>query len=1081
MRRAYPDLSEADFQERLLSLKNYQALEVPPLPRVTSAHEFTELSKKFCSHYEKFLYQYIIQQHLSNTSPYRGILVYHGLGFGKTCSAITFAEEWLNQFTGVTNDEIWVITSVALEENFKSQLFQRKKMKNKEDREKQCASGTYYDLMMATPQIENGKRISSTKRMETIQKAMDSRYRFFSYDKFGTFVKEQGDKLASVAQNRVIIVDEAHNLRNPDVKGSSGLEIFLEAGTNNRLVLLSATPMFDQPDEILRMLYYLCLNDKRTDVPSLKNATFYKNGVTNKALLKHFEHLCSNYISYVKGRNPFSLATRLSPAQSGLPLLLENEVASRSFFGKEIKDEDRTWIHQVDGGLFVSKMTSNQRLGFDEPELMRTKTKNKALHSERIVDESEQIARIPINTNILEATNIVFPIKTSKGGLKFKFGYQGLSSIVKENRDKKLYGFEYYNEPYLCPGSEYLGSIACKMQTIIEKAHNANGIVLIFSHYIWSGIIPLAMAFEHLGYTRLSGQNFLKNAEQYKSHVKSPLSWSTGHKYVLLCSDTKISGVDSFAEVLDAVNHDNNKDGEKVKIVLMSPVASEGISFLNVREVHILDPWYHFNRLEQVIGRSIRTCSHQALPVEKRNVTVFLHVAKHMAEGDKDRETYDQHVYHLAADKKIRSNDIESRIRNNALDCSLQKHVNFYPKRLFPFQLELLTSQHVATMHSYGDDESIEPRCTVSLPSARANDPVWRKEKFLPLVKIAHQRLNVTLSKGVREQNVRQWDLSALIESLGLPRDVAIVAIKEYANESLRLVISGLRYRVRMNRMKLWIEPIQPSLTNVRVSIQSFSREHPEKPSNDPDADCTVANADILAYEFDANIHPVTIVRFLTFLNPLCWPSLAKTIVKDQINNNLTKSLWKEGWLVRKSELSGSSTEWLGYIDVFIVTKNKDQLELRILDTHGESGNGNGNGQWRDGTKLETDTLKKRRVVKSPSTGTNTDMYGFYVVKESKKDPISIVLKLMMEADGKRAKTGIVGATIPSKELQSTLTKLENRYMEIKNEPFPIKPNFDDTKTGKENRSNRTYLSSWVAYYLGFLDKLFIPPFYKPR
>ena len=41
---------------------------------------------------ESFLYQKFVREYIRNASPYRGILVYHGLGSGKTCSAIAAAE-----------------------------------------------------------------------------------------------------------------------------------------------------------------------------------------------------------------------------------------------------------------------------------------------------------------------------------------------------------------------------------------------------------------------------------------------------------------------------------------------------------------------------------------------------------------------------------------------------------------------------------------------------------------------------------------------------------------------------------------------------------------------------------------------------------------------------------------------------------------------------------------------------------------------------------------------------------------------------------------------------------------------------
>ena len=64
-----------------------------------------------------------------------------------------------------------------------------------------------------------------------------------------------------------------------------------------------------------------------------------------------------------------------------------------------------------------------------------------------------------------------------------------------------------------------------------------------------------------------------------------------------------------------------------IKVVLASPVAGEGLNLKNIREIHILDPWYHFNKAEQVKGRAIRYLSHIALPIEKRNTTVYMYTS----------------------------------------------------------------------------------------------------------------------------------------------------------------------------------------------------------------------------------------------------------------------------------------------------------------------------------------------------------------------------------------------------------------------------------------------------------------------
>jgi len=67
---------------------------------------------------EAFLYQKFIREYIRNAGPYRGILVYHGLGSGKTCSAIAAAEA----LYGTSNKKIIVMTPASLRNNFMSEI-----------------------------------------------------------------------------------------------------------------------------------------------------------------------------------------------------------------------------------------------------------------------------------------------------------------------------------------------------------------------------------------------------------------------------------------------------------------------------------------------------------------------------------------------------------------------------------------------------------------------------------------------------------------------------------------------------------------------------------------------------------------------------------------------------------------------------------------------------------------------------------------------------------------------------------------------------------------------------------------------
>jgi hypothetical protein len=67
---------------------------------------------------ESFLYQKFIREYVRQASPYRGILVYHGLGSGKTCSSIAAAEA----LYGTSQKRIIVMTPFSLRANFMSEV-----------------------------------------------------------------------------------------------------------------------------------------------------------------------------------------------------------------------------------------------------------------------------------------------------------------------------------------------------------------------------------------------------------------------------------------------------------------------------------------------------------------------------------------------------------------------------------------------------------------------------------------------------------------------------------------------------------------------------------------------------------------------------------------------------------------------------------------------------------------------------------------------------------------------------------------------------------------------------------------------
>jgi hypothetical protein len=70
-----------------------------------------------------------------------------------------------------------------------------------------------------------------------------------------------------------------------------------------------------------------------------------------------------------------------------------------------------------------------------------------------------------------------------------------------------------------------------------------------------------------------------------------------------------------------------NMNGEIIKLLMITSAGAEGINLRNTRYVHIMEPYWHPVRTEQVIGRARRICSHSKLSEELQTVQVFIYIS----------------------------------------------------------------------------------------------------------------------------------------------------------------------------------------------------------------------------------------------------------------------------------------------------------------------------------------------------------------------------------------------------------------------------------------------------------------------
>ena len=136
-------------------------------------------------------------------------------------------------------------------------------------------------------------------------------------------------------------------------------------------------------------------------------------------------------------------------------------------------------------------------------------------------------------------------------------------------------------------------------------------------------------------------------------------------------------------------SYENNLFGEVIKVFMITSSGAEGINLKNTRYVHIVEPYWHMVRPDQVVGRARRICSHQDLPEDLRTVKVFLYVTT-LSEQQKTDEknielrirdiskfdkktpvTTDENLYEIASQKQKINNQILQAVKETAVDCNV--------------------------------------------------------------------------------------------------------------------------------------------------------------------------------------------------------------------------------------------------------------------------------------------------------------------------------------------------------------------------------------------------------------------------
>lgn len=581
--------------------------------------------------------QKFLKQFMSLSTKNTALLLFHGVGVGKTCSSIHIAQNF-NKKRSNTGRTI-VITSSLLVQNFKKELFDVSKLN---DIDNTCLGDQYIK------NIPNYSKLPKKELEKQVRSLIKNDYEFFGYLEFTNEVEryKKTDKdnshdfheyIRDTFSNRLIIVDEVHNIREGTGKDFKKIPIILgqiyKHATNVRLLFLSATPMYNEASEITLLMNIM--------MPEIKIKSMFDDtgSELNSKFKKQLIKFAKNHVSFMRGENPKTFPVRLFPSVNNDPNVLQ----TKDFPTKDVYNDDLEGINMNGVELMVSYFEKEHQSAY------------KSLPYKTATDKEEQMIEGDLGNDIqkrIQLTNIYYPtspIQVGKNGLKQFFNITQTKNKTKyELKEDKVNIFEKLN------------TYSPKMNAIINYVNKSEGIVIIYSRYIDSGITPLALALEVNGYNRFEEDNLWKTNKTNKGN------------YIILSGES--TNKDKYINIAKSVE---NKDGDKIKVILMSSVATEGVDFKNVREIHILEPWHNMSLIEQVTGRGVRNFSHFHLPEEKRNTTIYLHTVM-MKDGD--MESVDFRMYRRSLEKQRKISMIERVLKYSSIDCNLNKEINYYKK-----------------------------------------------------------------------------------------------------------------------------------------------------------------------------------------------------------------------------------------------------------------------------------------------------------------------------------------------------------------------------------------------------------------
>lgn len=457
--------------------------------------------------------------------------------------------------------------------------------------------------------------------------------------------------------NTIVIVDEAHNITNNDVYVA--LKTVLSRSFNYRLLLLTATPMYDNPKEIFELSNLLNITHSDLQFP-IRNDLLKPTQDNEAMMMKIQSPLISNQV--LKGGV-------LHVTEQGKKAL------QKALYGKVSYLQPNTATNPVKiemGESVVPKRKGTSNVVYCKMSKYQYVTYLNALKmdvkSDSRYDISSAIQNLESGENTRESVSV------SKTGSLYKnssdastmsypnnlFGKDGFTSIFQKTEKT---GWSLRNRDFVKILTDDLPKYSAKLAALVQNIKQSPGNTFVYTNYVsFGGTSLIKQVLLHNGYTEYRGGH------------------DTGKPtFVLFDESTNIETREKYRQLF---NSSENKTGDIIKIVVGSPIISEGITLKNVRQVHILEPSWNMSRINQIIGRAVRNNSHQDLPPEQRNVEIYKYVSVFANKKNQESASslakffIDREKYILSEEKDRANKQVERLLKELSFDCQFMKQRN---------------------------------------------------------------------------------------------------------------------------------------------------------------------------------------------------------------------------------------------------------------------------------------------------------------------------------------------------------------------------------------------------------------------